>query len=162
MEQDITDCEEKDKTNWHSISRATIFGNLCTLGMQVEENMINISEPLFLWTWWKRFVRDSHVMLKKQFSNSKAFQSHKNNYSLCPRTLKKMPIFHPSRMENCRLDFDTRDKFTVDVVASKIAPVIYCYLSLCAMSRNETTTNISPLPESTANSGIKHATTEAI
>lgn len=38
---------------------------------------------------------------------------------------KEMSIFHPSSMENCRLDFDTRDKFTVAVVASKIASLLF-------------------------------------
>lgn len=41
---------------------------------------------------------------------------------------KEMSIFHPSRMENCRLDFDTSDKFTVAVVASKIASLLFTAL----------------------------------
>lgn len=47
-----------------------------------------------------------------------------------------MSIFHPSRMENCRLDFDTRDKFTVAVVASKIASLLFSALREAAKWTN--------------------------
>lgn len=45
-----------------------------------------------------------------------------------PQDPKEMSIFHPYRMENCWLDFDARNKFTVAVVACKIVSLLFTAL----------------------------------
>lgn len=83
----------------------------------------------FCQTWWNW--------------DSSALQLRLQSISEQPRQLlfvtqdpKEMSIFHPSRMENCKLDFDTRDKFTVAVVASKIVLLLFTALREAAKWTN--------------------------
>lgn len=118
--------------------------------------MIHLPVPLFLQNVMKpRFARDSQVIQKKQFFDYKALQSCKDNYSLCPRTLKKCLFSTLTGWKIASLILMRGTNSPWQLLPAKLC---LCYLRLCGRLRIEPTTNIHP--KSAANSGTKYTTLE--